>query len=177
MRHLDAVDLITDAGFDASPSVWIDLGSGEGTFTRALASLLAPGSVVHAVDRDGGSLTRLRAASIDSVRIESHEIDFLSQPWPVAQVDGILMANSLHYVVEQRPFIELCASRLRPSGRFLLVEYDLKIANPWVPFPISRKAAQSLFGSVGFAVRFLAALKSSFGRAEIYSAVVERSGD
>jgi len=36
----------------ARPQIWCDLGCGEGVFTMALASLLAPGSSIHAVDAD-----------------------------------------------------------------------------------------------------------------------------
>jgi ribosomal protein L11 methylase PrmA len=36
----------------ARPQSWCDLGSGSGTFTMALAQLLAPGSTIYAVDLD-----------------------------------------------------------------------------------------------------------------------------
>ena len=172
MRHRDAVALIADAGFDTSPSVWADLGSGEGTFTRALASLLAPGSVVHAVDRDASAVAGLRASS--PVRIVPHALDFVSAPWPDDVLDGILMANSLHYVRNQRGFLGLCVSRLAPGGRFLIVEYDTEVASRWVPFPVPRAGLRRLFESVGFSVRFLGARRSMFRRAELYAAVAER---
>jgi trans-aconitate methyltransferase len=174
MRHRDAVDLIAGAGFDASsPSVWADLGCGDGRFTCALASLLAPGSVVHAIDRDAAALSRLRACS-SSVRISPHILDFVSQPWPVESLQGILMANSLHYVRAQRAFVSLCASRLAPGGHFLVVEYDTEVANPWVPHPVSRAALSRLFNSVRLSVRFLGARRSVVGRAQLYTAVASR---
>ena len=173
MRHRDAVALIADAGFDATPSVWADLGSGEGTFTRALASLLAPGSVVHAIDTNSSALAGLRASS-SPVRIVAHALDFVTAPWPVDVVDGILMANSLHYVRDQRGFLDLCVSRLAPGGRFLIVEYDTDVASPWVPFPVPRAGLRRLFESVGFSVRFLGSRRSMFRRAELYAAVAER---
>ena len=172
MRHRDAVALIADAGYDPSASVWADLGSGEGTFTRALASLLAPGSVVHAIDRDASALGGLRASS--SVRIVPHALDFVSSPWPVDVLDGILMANSLHYVRDQRGFLARCASRLSSGGRFLIVEYDTAVPSAWVPFPLSRAALAGLFDSVGFCVRFLGARRSVFRRAALYAAVASR---
>jgi SAM-dependent methyltransferase len=171
VRHRDAVALISGAGFDAAPSVWADLGSGEGTFTRALASLLAPGSVVHAVDRDASAVAGVRASS--PVRIVPHALDFVSAPWPVDVLDGILMANSLHYVRDQRGFLGLCVSRVA-KGRFVIVEYDTSVASPWVPFPVPRAGLPGLFESVGFSVRFLGARRSVFRRAELYAAVAER---
>ena len=172
MRHRDAVALIADAGFDKSPSVWADLGSGEGTFTHALASLLAPGSVVHAVDYDASAVADVRASS--PVRIVPHALDFVSAPWPVDVLDGILMANSLHYVRNQRGFLDLCVSRLAPGGRFLIVEYDTDVASPWVPFPVPRAGLRRLLESVGFSVRFLGSRRSMFRRAELYAAVAGR---
>ena len=173
MRHRDAVALIANAGFDATPTVWVDLGSGEGTFTRALASLLAPGSVVHAIDRDASALSGLVAPS-SPVTIVRHALDFVSSPWPVEVPDGILMANSLHYVRDQRGFLARCASRLTPHGRFLIVEYDTVVPSLWVPFPLSRAALTGLFESMGFSVRFLGARRSVFRRAELYAAVASR---
>src|SRR5690348_3116034 len=35
----------------AGPAVWADFGAGDGTFTRALAERLGPGSRIYAVDR------------------------------------------------------------------------------------------------------------------------------
>ena len=172
MRHRDAVALIADAGFDATPTVWADLGSGQGTFTRALASLLAPGSVVHAIDRDASALAGLRARS--PVRIVPHALDFVSSPWPVAVLDGILMANSLHYVADQVGFLGLCVSRLSPGGRCLIVEYDTEVASRWVPFPVPRAGMRRLFESVGFTVHFLGSRRSMFRRAELYAAAAGR---
>jgi methylase of polypeptide subunit release factors len=40
----------------ARPQSWCDLGCGSGTFTTALAQLLAPGSMIHAVDLNPGAL-------------------------------------------------------------------------------------------------------------------------
>jgi predicted RNA methylase len=40
----------------ARPQSWCDLGCGSGTFTTALAQLLASGSMIHAVDLDPRAL-------------------------------------------------------------------------------------------------------------------------
>jgi hypothetical protein len=40
----------------ARPQSWCDLGSGSGTFTVALAQLLAPGSTIYAIDLDRRTL-------------------------------------------------------------------------------------------------------------------------
>ena len=97
--------MLADSGVAApGPSTWADLGCGTGTFTLALAELLAPGSVIHAMDRDGSVLRKIPSAH-KGVGITTHRGDFASQPWPFARVDGILMANSLHYIDDQPAFI------------------------------------------------------------------------
>jgi trans-aconitate methyltransferase len=170
VRHRDAVALIAGAGLDASaPSTWVDLGSGDGTFTVALADLLAPGSVIHAVDRDRGTLAHMPEHPL--VRIETHVDDFASDPWPTAITDGILMANSLHYMDEQHEYLRRFAARLTSRGVFLFVEYDTDRASPWVPFPVSRRALERLFDGWGD-VRFLGTRPSAFRRASLYAARV-----
>jgi hypothetical protein len=67
------------------------------------------------------------------------------QPWPFADLDGILMANSLHYLRHQSAFIRKSASQLRAHHQFLIVEYDLRRGNPWVPYPLDQGAARQLF--------------------------------
>jgi len=59
MRLRDAIDMLANADVDAlGPTIWADLGCGDGTFTLALADRLASGSVVHAIDLDGSALVQ-----------------------------------------------------------------------------------------------------------------------
>ena len=53
MLHQEAVKLI-EGGIDrtAGAQVWIDLGAGAGTFTRAVAELTGSKGKVYAVDRN-----------------------------------------------------------------------------------------------------------------------------
>src|SRR4029453_12681303 len=120
----DAIDLLADSGVGTlGPTAWADLGCGTGTFTLALADLLAPGSAIHAMDRDGSVLRKLPSAR-KSVSITTHRGDFLNpQMWPFAGLDGILMANSLHYVEDQLTFIRACEPRMTSRNRFLIVQY------------------------------------------------------
>lgn len=173
MERGDAIALFDGADLSTpAPSAWADFGCGDGTFTMALASLLAPGSVIHAIDRDASAIARVPAA-LDAVRIERHVADF-TRSWPFSAVlDGILMANSLHYVRDQRAFLRSCLSAMAPAGRFLIVEYDTFSSSPWVPFPVSRAAFADLFSDIG-AVTWLGTRRSTYGRARLYSAVVTR---
>ena len=108
MSPEDARALIAHSSLSAGdPQVWADLGCGEGTFTVALASLLPAGSTVHAIDNDTLALARLPARHGD-VTIVAHAGDFTSRGaarWPFDGLDGMLMANSLHYVRAQAAFL------------------------------------------------------------------------
>jgi trans-aconitate methyltransferase len=170
VRHRDAVALLAPAGLDSAvSSIWLDLGAGDGTFTLALADLLGAGSVIHAIDEDRAALSRIPRHA--TVRIESHVADFTMDSWPVRAADGILMANSLHYVTSQRAFLESCVSRLMPGGEVVVVEYDLDRANPWVPYPVNRATLMQLAQGLGV-VSFVASRPSVYQRAPLYVAVL-----
>jgi ubiquinone/menaquinone biosynthesis C-methylase UbiE len=172
MRPHDATDLLAGSNAAAlGPTTWADLGCGDGTFTVALASLLAPGSTIHAMDREGSLLRRIPSVHND-VRITTHVGDF-THPWPFTDLDGILMANSLHYVDDQGAFIRACEARMKATHRFLIVEYDSDEANRWVPYPLSRATLTGLFARVYCApVLFLRSRRSLYRRAALYSALI-----
>ena len=85
--------MLSGSGLAASgPTTWADLGCGDGGFTIALAEVIAPGSMIHAIDRDARALGRI-AAHHKKVRIRTHQGDFTKQPWSFTDLDGILMAR------------------------------------------------------------------------------------
>jgi trans-aconitate methyltransferase len=169
----DAIEMLADSDVAArGPATWADLGCGSGTFTLALAELLAPGSAIHAMDRDGSVLRKIPSAH-KGVSITTHRGDFTKQPWPFARADGILMANSLHYVDDQPAFIRACESHMTAPGRFLIVEYETSDANPWVPHPVPQDRLIGLFAAAGYAsIRMLRSRPSLYRRAAIYAALV-----
>lgn len=166
----DARALIAHPSLSAgSPQVWADLGCGDGTFTAALASLLPAGSTVHAIDNDTRAVAHLAAARPGDAAIVAHAGDFTKFPWPFDAVDGVLMANSLHYVRAQAAFLHSVDGALR-RRRMLLVEYDITRGNAWVPYPISQASAVELFQSIGYGVATtLGRKKSVYRRGEIYA--------
>ena len=171
----DAVDLLRGAPFAAgTPQHWVDLGCGTGTFTRALADLLPPGSRIIAMDRDARALGQVPEEH-GTRRITKHTGDFVTEALPATDLDGILLANALHFVRDQPGFIRRAAASLKPTGAFLLVEYDTDSPNPWVPHPLPSTALVQLFKGSGFrSVRRLADRPSAFGRARLYSTWAER---
>lgn len=151
------------------PTTWADLGCGDGTFTVALAELLAAGSIIHAIDLDRGALKRIPPEHHET-RIHAHVGDF-NKPWPFGPVGGILMANSFHYVANQEAFVRECESRMTSPHRFLIIEYDTTKANAWVPYPVSRARLEQLFE--GYAFQLLGSRQSRYQRARLYAALME----
>ncbi len=104
----------------ARPQSWCDLGSGSGTFTVALAQLLAPGSTIYAVDLDRRTLEGIPDQH-DGVEIRKIVGDLQSSSLRLPPVDGILMANTLHFIREQQALLRRLLS---VADRFLIVEYE-----------------------------------------------------
>ena len=93
---------------------------------------------------------------------------------PIPTLDGILMANSLHYVQEQVACIKQLKTHLRNgAGAFILIEYDTDSRNQWVPFPVSFARAQSIFGDAGFSKIVKIGERQSMYRGDsIYAALI-----
>src|ERR1700761_6089748 len=105
MKIADATELIrTDQIAGARPQTWCDLGCGTGTFTLALATLLPPNSVIHAVDKDERSLSQIPGRYQD-VPIRKELVDLRKSDPSLPALDGVLMANLLHFIRRQGAFI------------------------------------------------------------------------
>lgn len=166
MELNEAIELIRYEGIaGAGSSAWADLGCGPGLFSRALAGLLQPGSTVYAIDKEPVSIE-----GENGVTIKPLQLDFVASDLPLQDLDGILMANSLHYVKDQYGFIRKAGSYLKPGGSFIIIEYDTDKANPWVPYPLSYHSLLRLFHKAGYTdITRLHEHPSIYGRANIYS--------
>ena len=174
MRVRDAIDLFAGGVVESSrPTTWADLGSGNGTFTKALAELLPRGSTIHAMDRDGAGLRRVPSAH-NGVEIVTHQGDFTSSPWPFGDVDGILMANALHYVANPDALIRSCERHMNRPYHFLIVEYDTNEPNRWVPYPVGAARLRALFERAGYSrIRVLSSRPSIYRSAPLYAASIQ----
>lgn len=170
MQHADHVALIRGG---VAPGVWADLGSGAGAFTLALADLLGPGARILSVDRDAGALRRQREDMADrfpSATVDYRQGDF-TRPLDLPPLDGVLMANSLHFVRRKEPVLALVHAALRPGGRLLLIEYDADRGNPWVPHPLSYATWERMAADNRFTETRLLARQPSRYLGAIYSAL------
>jgi ubiquinone/menaquinone biosynthesis C-methylase UbiE len=165
MTLSDAKALINCDELNASqPQTWFDLGCGDGLFSKALQELLPEGSWIYAVDK--------QPTKFHSKGIKFLELDFVEDKLPEPLVNGILMANSIHFVKDKPKFLERIKKHILIDGFFLLVEYDMETSNRWVPYPISSLSATALLKQVGFElVKKISERKSLFNDQRIYSAL------
>jgi SAM-dependent methyltransferase len=174
MDHTDHVYLLRD-GVPKAVGVWGEFGSGRGAFTLALAELLGKNGVIYSVDRDKYALNEQARAIQRRFPDLAPEIHYLNanftKPLYLPVLDGILMANALHFQRNKKQTLMRCLEYLRPGGRFILVEYNVDRGNHWVPHPLSYTSWRSLAHDCGYVnTEFLAAKPSRF-LGEIYSAV------
>jgi ubiquinone/menaquinone biosynthesis C-methylase UbiE len=178
MSPQEAVDLLRDA-VPSRPGTWADIGCGEGTFTRALVELLGRTSRIIAVDRDAKAIAEVeRWAASDGAQVASAVADF-SRPFDVPGVkdgtlDGILFANALHFVREPSPVLARLAVWLKPGGRAVIVEYDRRAPNPWVPHPIPARRIAAVVSQSGLSPAVITATRPSAFGGNLYVAVADK---
>ena len=174
MDHRDHVNLLHPAKLIPGGS-WADLGAGSGAFTLALRELLEAQASIYAVDRELARLGELerawRARFGDATALHLLQADF-TRPLDLPALDGLLMANSLHFYKDKVSVLRQVGRLLKPGGRLLVVEYAVDVGNVWVPYPFSFEKFQVLARQAGFSPpRLLATHPSSFLRG-FYSAEV-----
>lgn len=171
MNHPDHVNLI-HAAVPASGGVWADFGAGGGAFTLALAECLGPSGTIYAVDKDASALRQNQqalASQFPSVAAHHLTANF-TQPLTLPPLDGLVIANALHFHRHKQPILHQLISYLKPGGQFVLVEYNTDHGNQWVPYPFTYTTWAALAASAGLTnTRQLAARPSRFLH-EIYSA-------
>ncbi len=172
MDHVDHVNLLRD-GVPAPGGVWADFGAGAGAFTLALADLLGPGAGVIAIDRDAGRLRENERAM--RVRFPETAARYVTadfrEPLELPALDGIVMANALHFAADQVAVLRLLRGYLAPGGPLLVVEYNIDRSNGAVPYPVPFRRLQELCDEAGFDSTTLLRTRPSRFLREIYSAV------
>lgn len=174
MNHADLVELIRE-GVAGRGGRWADLGAGGGNFTLALAELLGAGAHITAVDRDGSVLRGLATKMgkrYPGVAFETKTADF-TRPVDLKDLDGVLMANSLHFVRNKQQALETVRRMLCSGGRLVIVEYGADSGNPWVPYPFTFERWAPMAAQAGFVRTRLLRTVPSRWLGSMYSAVSE----
>lgn len=171
MKVEQAIHLIR-SGVSEKTSVWADLGAGSGVFTLALNEILGFRGVVFAVDHNLDILRNQLKTQYSRTTIHLYEENFI-HPMPfLPPLDGILMANTLHYVPDQESFlVRLYNSHLKPGGTLLIVEYDRAIADQWVPYPLPLPYFERLASKIGLSLpEEIGRQRSIYENQELYAA-------
>jgi ubiquinone/menaquinone biosynthesis C-methylase UbiE len=150
VEHETAVALIREGvGLDklGTPNpggTWADLGAGSGVFTRALAALLGPAGTVYAIDRDGRAVRQLgmQPGPASGATIHMRQADF-TRPLELDPLDGLLLANALHFAPQQERVLRRLVGYLKRHGRLLVVEYDTHRRTPLGTVSAAARAAEA----------------------------------
>ncbi|HXI33491.1 MAG TPA: class I SAM-dependent methyltransferase, partial [Gemmatimonadales bacterium] len=94
-----------------------------------------------------------------------------------AQLDGMLLANALHFVPEGEAVLRRLVERVRPGGRLVVVEYDQRTASRWVPAPIPPARLAQLAAAVHLSAPTITRTRPSAFGGTLYVAVTERLPD
>ena len=133
-------------GIHPRSGTWADIGAGTGLFSLALMEILEEGSVI-AMDKSPHALYAIKAPP--HIHLEIFEGDF-NEPVELPPLEGIVMANALHYAKDHQYVLKNVLASLRNGGRFILIEYDTEVPNePWVPNPVSLHLYRTLCRKVG----------------------------
>ena len=176
MEHTDHVNLLRPANLPQG-GTYADFGAGSGAFTLALRELIGSDATIYAVDDQRSSLAKLESshhARFSTARNLILLKDDFSLSLSLPPLDGIVMANSLHFFKDKEKLLRHVRGFLKPNGALLLVEYNVDVGNMWVPYPVSFNVCRVLVKRAGFTEpRLLARIPSSFLK-EFYSAVAYR---
>ena len=164
-RRIEKARSLIRPGIPGAGGIWADLGCGDGIFTSALHTLVRPGGEIYSVDRDRRALqalTRNFAESYPDASLHPIHADF-THPLTLPRLDGLVMANSLHFVRNKTPILAQIARLLKPGGRLIVVEYNTAKSNFAVPHPLDEAGFLALARQVGLReARILAKIPSSF---------------
>ena len=177
MTQEDHIELLRD-GVKASGGFWADLGSGTGAFTMALATLLGGEGRILSVDRDAGALAeqeRAMRARFPRLELRTAVRDFTTLSG-ISGLDGIIMANSLHFQRSAEEVLRRAWEWLTPGGNLVIVEYEVELPSPWVPFPVPYPRLAGMTDAAGLGPARLLAKRPSRYHGQVYSALMQKPG-
>jgi len=132
--------------------------------------------MIFSVDKDRSALARQQKAGGSRFAQAPTSVmlaDF-QEPLELPPLDGVVMANSLHFVIDKAAVLAMVHGYLKPGGRLIVVEYDVDRGNHWVPHPFSFETWKSMAVASGFTEPELIGRHPSRWLDGLYSAVSTR---
>lgn len=158
---------------------WADLGAGTGNFTWALAELPGTNGTIYALDRDLRAIVAQRKRMVQDpprATIIPRQVDFI-QKLDVPALDGVLIANALHFIKDQTRALKEIYARMKPQSRLLVVEYEVEQVLRWAPYPLPMARFVTLARANGFvAPQLVGQRRSPSSGVVMYAAVVIKQG-
>ena len=175
MTQHEAIKLIGRGVVEHPTGNWADIGAGTGVFTLALREILTNGKI-YAVDKSPHALWRLPLKA--DIPIEIVEGNF-NLPLDLPILDGILMANTLHYATDPGAVLKNLLTHLKPDGLFVLVEYEThRPLPPWIPHPIPFADFEKHAAAAGLCAPVeIGRTPSRYGHEHIYAAFSRKDGN
>ena len=171
MNHNDHVSLISKG--TSNGGIWADLGSGRGAFTLALADCIGTDSHIYSVDISQRDLALQETRM--SVEFPNNQVTYqvgdFTHDLDIPLLDGIMMANSLHFVQDKLPVLKKIHRYLKADGRLIMVEYDTAQGNYAVPYPMTYGMWVDLAQQAGFSETTLLATRPSRFLGQFFSAI------
>jgi ubiquinone/menaquinone biosynthesis C-methylase UbiE len=165
LERIEKAVTLLRPGIPEPSGVWADVGCGDGIFTAALHRLVRPGSEIYAVDKNQRALdglVRTFQESLSEAVLHPIRADF-TRGLALPPLDGLVMANSLHFVQDKAPVLVRLVDLLKPGGRLIVVEYNTNQGNPYVPHPLDEFEFLTLARQIGLhEAQIVARIPSTF---------------
>lgn len=159
MKIEEGIQLLQGLAIPQAPGHWLDLGCGAGFFTEVLANVLPSGSLITAIDVAPQNLPLKMG---NQVSIQFVQADFTKGIPLTVAADGVLMANSLHFVSEKQVLLQKLRANAQPRAKIVVIEYDTRTANRWVPYPIDYLSLTNLLQPLFTDVQKTGTIKSRY---------------
>ena len=137
---------------------------------------MGPAGTVYAVDRDANALRHLGNAirRTDAAAVIHAVLADFTRQLKLPVLDGAVLANALHFVPhdEQARVLGQIAGLVNAGGSIVVVEYERRAANRWVPYPVSFEALGALTRGLRLGAPTRLASRPSRYSGSFYSAFV-----
>jgi ubiquinone/menaquinone biosynthesis C-methylase UbiE len=177
-RRIEKARMLLEPAITDLTGTWADLGCGDGVFSYLLFDLLQPESHVYAVDQHQSTLQRLQQnlrGHVPADKLHLIRANF-TRPLSLPILQGIVLANVLHYVRHKAPVLIQLTDLLKPGGRVVVIEYNTSQDNSAVPYPMGEMTFLNLARDAGMLRPQIVSKAPSSFLGEMYTGIAFKPG-